>query len=71
MTRFKRPNPDQWRRTDVALTQQFIGGELRLELWETDDDQQWVPVADDRHSMEHAPLTDKTFGMMMRVMRHE
>lgn len=74
MSRFNRPNPDQWRTTKVADTELFVGGELRIELWETDDAQVWVLVCDDGgpdHQNEHAPLTDSMAAMMLRVMRDE
>ena len=74
MSRFNRPNPDSWRTTDVAWQQEFIGGEIRIELWETDDSQVWVLVCDDGgpdHQNEHTPLTDAMAAMLLRVMRDE
>lgn len=77
MSRFKRPNPDQWSVADTVSTVMFGQGELRIELWERvggDDDQQWVLVCDGGgadHRNQHAPLNDKMVGLMLRVMRDE
>lgn len=72
MSRFNRPNPDQWSVSDVAYRQEFTDGVLRMEIWENDGESVWVLVIDPGgHSgqNEHTPLTDAMAAMMLRVMR--
>lgn len=74
MSGFNRPNPDKWTVRATTATVGFERGELRLELWDTDDEQQWVIVCDDGGSNftnEHAPVTDRMAAMFLRVVRDE